>query len=259
VSRVRDVIVSVFVWGASIALLIGALPLLLILRIATAPFDPSRRFVGRMFHGVGRFLVAIHPSWDFRVDVPESVRAAFREPSVLVLNHESDADVFLAACLPWDAKFLSKDALYDLPVMGWAMRLAGDVGVVRGDRESGSEARAELADWIERGISIVVFPEGTRSRTAEMLPFKEGAFRIAIEAGVPVQPVAIAGTADALAPGGWILRPARAIARALPPVSTAGLGLDAVPALAERVREDVKRVRDELRVELAPPGSRPLD
>jgi 1-acyl-sn-glycerol-3-phosphate acyltransferase len=251
---VRDVLVSIWVWGASIALLVGALPVLAIARVVTAPFDPARRTVGRLFHGIGRFLVAIHPLWRFRVDV-EAARGGFREPRVVVMNHESDADVFLAALLPWDAKFLSKDALYDLPVMGWAMRLAGDVRVVRGDRESGAEARAELATWLARGISVVMYPEGTRSRSGEMLPFKEGAFRVAIETGVPIQPVVVAGTARAIAPGSWILRPARAVARALAPVPTAGLGPDDVEALTGRVREDMKRARDELRRELVPPDS----
>jgi 1-acyl-sn-glycerol-3-phosphate acyltransferase len=160
--------------------------------------------------------------------------------------------VFLSACLPWDAKFLAKDSLYDLPVMGWAMRLAGDVGVVRGDRESGAEAQEELRAWLARGISIVLFPEGTRSRTGEMLPFKEGAFRLAIEARAPIQPVAVAGTASALTPGSWILRPARAIARALPPIPTAELSPGDVAALAERTREALRKARDELRVELVP-------
>lgn len=242
--------ISLFVWGLAIALLIATLPILLVVRLVTAPFDVRRRVVGRLFRGVGRFLVAIHPGWRFRADVSRA-RAAFREPSVIVLNHESDADVFLAALLPWDAKFLSKDSLYNLPVMGWAMRLAGDVGVVRGDRESGAEARDDLRRWLERGISVLVYPEGTRSRTGEMLPFREGAFRLAVETGSPIQPVVVAGTSRALEPGGWILRPARAIARALPPVPVAGLGLDDVPALAIRVRETMLRERAALRLELA--------
>jgi 1-acyl-sn-glycerol-3-phosphate acyltransferase len=248
---VRDLLVSIYVWGISILILIVLQPVFLVLLLVTAPFDPGRRVVGGLFHWVGRFLVFLCPTWDFRVE--NTARAPLAEPGIIVANHQSDADVFLAACLPWEAKFLSKDSLYNLPVMGWAMRMAGDIGVVRGDRESGAEALDACRMWIGRGVSVVIFPEGTRSRTSEMLPFYEGAFRLAVEMQRPLQPVAIAGTRDAMKPGSFVLRPARAGARILDPVPVTGLTEEDVPALTLRVRETIEAARRALARDLGVP------
>ncbi len=241
---VRDLLASLFVWGVSVSLLLVLQPVFLILLLVTAPSDPGRRIVGRLFHWIGRFLVWVCPTWDFRIE--NASRSPLDEPGVIVSNHRSDADVFLCACLPWDMKFLSKDSLYNLPVMGWAMRMAGDIGVVRGDRESGAAALETCRMWLERGVSVGIFPEGTRSRSGEMLPFFEGAFRLAIETGRPIQPVAIAGTRNAMRPGSLLLHPARAVARILDPVPVTGMTEDAAPALTLRVRETIEAARREL-------------
>jgi 1-acyl-sn-glycerol-3-phosphate acyltransferase len=85
-------------------------------------------------------------------------------------------------------------------------------------------------------MSVMIFPEGTRSAKGTLLPFKSGAFRLAIEAGVPVLPIAVHGTAHGMPKGGPWVRPCRAFARILPPVSTAG-----------RTPDDVGRLKDEVR------------
>jgi 1-acyl-sn-glycerol-3-phosphate acyltransferase len=92
----------------------------------------------------------------------------------------------------------------------------------------------------------MIFPEGTRSKTSELLPFKDGAFRLAIEAGVPILPLAVSGTATALPKHGWRFGRSAAEVRVLEPVETAGLSLDDVPALKLRIRELIVRTRDTL-------------
>jgi 1-acyl-sn-glycerol-3-phosphate acyltransferase len=95
-------------------------------------------------------------------------------------------------------------------------------------------------------VSVMIFPEGTRSRTAELLPFKDGAFRLAIEAGVALLPLAVSGTRTALPKHDWRFGRSVAEVRVLDPVETAGLTLDDVPALKARIRDMIVRARDGL-------------
>jgi 1-acyl-sn-glycerol-3-phosphate acyltransferase len=96
---------------------------------------------------------------------------------VVVSNHESFADILLISHLPWEMKWLSKAELFRIPVMGWMMWLAGDIPVKRGFGPSAVEAMERCREALRRRVSVMIFPEGTRSRTAELLPFRDGAFR----------------------------------------------------------------------------------
>jgi 1-acyl-sn-glycerol-3-phosphate acyltransferase len=225
------------------------LPWLTLIYLATAPFDAGRYMVGRWFRRTAVVSVALNPLWTFRTSGVQIHDP--RHPYVVVSNHESLADVFLIGLLPWEMKWLSKESLFHLPVMGWLMRLAGDVSVRRDDPESRAAAMAELRDWLRKRVSVMIFPEGTRSPTDELLPFHDGAFRLAIEAGVPVLPLALAGTRAAISKGSLLLGRAHAEVRVLEPVSTAGLTIADVPALRERVRRLITKARAELQRELA--------
>jgi 1-acyl-sn-glycerol-3-phosphate acyltransferase len=116
------------------------------------------------------------------------------------------------------------------------LRLTGDIKVRRGGPESGGEAVAKARAYLQRGMSVMIFPEGTRSRDARLLPFKKGAFRLAIETGVPVLPVVVSGTAAGFQKGGTTVGPCDAVARILPPVPTTGLTQADAGALRDRVR-----------------------
>src|SRR5690606_29321274 len=115
-----------------------------------------------------------------------------RRPYVVVANHESYADIFLISQLPWEMKWLSKVEIMNIPLMGWLMRMAGDIPVRRGSARSRAEALDGIRDRLGKGVSVIVLPEGTRSPTGELLPFRDGAFRIAVELGLPVLPLAVA-------------------------------------------------------------------
>ena len=122
---------------------------------------------------------------------------------MVVSNHESNADPFLVSFLPWEMKWLGKASLFRIPVVGWMMRMAGDIPVERGDSDSAKEAMAACERWLARGMPVMLFPEGTRSKDGQLLPFKDGAFRLAIETGADVLPVAVAGTREALPKHSW--------------------------------------------------------
>ena len=189
-------------------------------------------------------MATLNPLWRFRYS--GTLPANPRRPFVVVSNHESFADILLISHLPWEMKWLSKAELFRIPIMGWMMWMAGDIPVKRGFGPSAAEAWSAAGRPWHAAVSVMIFPEGTRSRTAELLPFKDGAFRLAIEAGVPILPLAVSGTRTALPKNNWRFGRSVAEVRVLEPVETTGLTLEDVPALKARVRDMIVRARDQL-------------
>lgn len=225
---------SWFVFGACIALW---LPLMSIVWLVTAPFDPSRYWTGYLFRKLTVVHEKLNPLWTFRVG--GTMPANPRNPYVVVSNHESFVDILLISHLPWEMKWLSKKELFKIPVAGWLMRLARDVEVDRSDRASGSKALEQCRERLDDHVSVMIFPEGTRSTTGDLLPFKDGAFKLAIEAQVPVLPLAVHGAATALPKHDWRFGRSTAEVRVLEPVSTEGLTLDDLDTLKATVRERI--------------------
>jgi 1-acyl-sn-glycerol-3-phosphate acyltransferase len=143
-------------------------------------------------------------------------------------------------------KWLSKAELFRLPFLGWDMWLAGDIPVERGTARSAVRALQRCRAVLARRVSVIIFPEGTRSKTGELLPFKDGAFHLAIETGVPILPLAVSGTRTALAKRDWRVAPAVAEVRVLPPIETTGMTKADVAALSSRVRDLISRTRLEM-------------
>jgi 1-acyl-sn-glycerol-3-phosphate acyltransferase len=242
-------VVSGLLWLALTVLVLVWTPLMAIAYVFTVPRDPGRYFVGRMFRVAAIIGVAINPLWRFRTS---GVRIADpRRPYVVVSNHESYADIFLISHLPWEMKWLSKDAIFRVPFMGWMMRMAGDVEVVRNDPMSRAHAIEGMRDRMRKRVSVMIFPEGTRSPTDDLLPFRDGAFRLAIEEQAPLLPLVVAGTRNAMAKHSFVFNRARAEVRVLPPIETAGMTADDAPALRERVQRLIADARARLRSELA--------
>jgi 1-acyl-sn-glycerol-3-phosphate acyltransferase len=243
-------ILSVWIWVITAIIATVWLPLLAIIYLVTVPWDPGRYTVGRWFRRCAVTAVAFNPLWDFRTS---GFRPSDpRRPYVAVSNHESLADIFLISHLPWEMKWLSKDAIFKLPIMGWMMRMAGDVAVSRSSRSSRVEALEQCKIRLDRKVSVMIFPEGTRSNTGELLPFKDGAFRLAVENGLPILPMAVAGTRGAMKKGSLVFGRSRAEVRVLEPIPTEGLGVRDVPALRDRVRDLIQEARDRLTHELDP-------
>lgn len=243
-TKLLTAVASIWTWMVLAVSAVVALPLMAVTRVVTAPFDSGRYATGRLFRWVGVLTARLNPLWSFRWsgDPPSDPR----RPYVVVSNHESFADILLISYLPWEMKWLSKIEMFRFPVVGWMMSLAGDIPVKRGFGPSAVEAMRVCRERLAQKVSVMIFPEGTRSTTSEMLPFKDGAFRLAIEAGVPVLPLALSGTRRALPKRGFIMRRARAEVRVLPPVETAGLTLADVGDLRDRVRAIIAETRASL-------------
>src|SRR5687767_5559081 len=241
-SRLWQSILSLWAWLVLVLCILLWFPLLVLLRVLTAPFDRGRYLIGYLFRRIGPVMATLNPLWSFRYSgtMPQDPR----RPFVVVSNHESFADILLISHLPWEMKWLSKAELFRIPVMGWMMWLAGDIPVKRGFGPSAVEAMERCRDVLRKRVSVMIFPEGTRSKTAELLPFKDGAFRLAIEAGVPILPLAVSGTSTALRKHDWRFGRSVAEVRVLEPVETAGLSLADVPTLKARVRAMIVEARD---------------
>jgi len=234
VVRSRDVIRSAAIWAGFAGVTLVAFPPML-LGYPLVLVDPNRALSDAYFRGIGRALVRLNPLWSVSVEGREHLE--FGGPFVMVVNHQSLADLIVMCFLHHPTKFLGKASLFKLPVFGWALRIAGEVAVERGDRGSGSTALRELRKWLSRGVSVCLFPEGTRSEDGGIAPFKMGAFKLAIEAGAPILPVVLSGAA-ALLPKNSMLFDQRADirVRVLRPFSTLRRKVTDTDVLAAEVR-----------------------
>jgi 1-acyl-sn-glycerol-3-phosphate acyltransferase len=239
----RKTLLGLYTYLEFSACLLGFLPVL----GAVRALEPDNlRVRGRWMRRFGRLTARLNPLWRFSVEgtPPADVgHAAY----VVVANHESSADPFLLSGLPWDMRWVSKEELFHVPVLGQLLRLGGDIPLRRGDRVSVArmlaEARATLAD----GLPVMIFPEGTRSPDGQLGQFKDGAFQLAIEAGVPILPLAIEGTRACRPKGSLWFGEASARVRVLPAISTHGLTLTDLPGLRERTRARIAGALDEMR------------
>jgi 1-acyl-sn-glycerol-3-phosphate acyltransferase len=226
-------LIEILGWTAAAVIVLVGLPIQLVLWLVTRPFDRNLVASGQFLRFVGVLLGNTYRPWKFRV---EGAWPAEGGPFVVVANHQSLLDIVLLSRMPREMKWVGKEELFKIPWIGWMLRLTGDIAVRRGDSESGGEAVAKAKAYLQRGMNVMIFPEGTRSRDARLLPFKKGAFRLAIEVGVPVLPVVLSGTAEGFQKGGTTVGPCDAVARILPPVPTRGLTQADAAALRDRVR-----------------------
>jgi 1-acyl-sn-glycerol-3-phosphate acyltransferase len=227
------------------AFILVGLPIQALLLAVTWPFDRHRRISGRFLRWVGASPTVIYPFWHVRVTGRPPRRGAF----VGVSNHQSMLDIFALSRLRREMKWMAKQELFRVPWFGWMFTLSGDIAVNRGDRESGGAALTRARQYLDGGTPVMIFPEGTRSRDGKMLPFKPGAFRLAIEAQVPIQPIAVCGSADGMPKGSPWIRPTLLLIRVLEPVPTAGLKGGDVVRLVEQVRGQIAAAEAEMRRE----------
>jgi 1-acyl-sn-glycerol-3-phosphate acyltransferase len=139
-------------------------------------------------------------------------------------------------------RFVAKESLFKVPLFGTALRRAGHIAIDRGDSQGAQEKLNQNLDALRTKVSVVLFPEGTRSEDGKLGPFKKGAAALALQAQVPVVPMAIAGTRYILPKGFNAIHGGTVRLRIGQPIPTAGMTLDDRGALTERMREEVAKL-----------------
>ena len=228
-----------------ILLMIVWLPVLAIVRVFDR--DPAVYRTGRWFRRLGATMTRVNPLWKIQIEGADQVKNP-RLPYVVVCNHQSLADIPVISRLPWEMKWVAKEELFKLPLVGWMLKLAGDIAVQRGDKRSRAKVIIDANNYLKKNCSVMFFPEGTRSRDGSVGAFNVGASALAIKAGVPVLPLAINGTSNALPKGGWrFTNPGPIQLRVFPPIPTDGYQKSQAPELCDRVRQDIVDQLDEWR------------
>ena len=156
---------------------------------------------------------------------------------IYMSNHQSNFDIpVLLAHLPVQFRWLAKAELFKIPIFGRAMRGAGYVEIDRFNQESAFESIREAASRMKNGISVMIFPEGTRSRDGKIRPFKKGGFIMALDSGVPIVPVILKGTRSIMEKSSLKINTGEVTLKITAPISTTGFSRENKDVLIESVR-----------------------
>jgi 1-acyl-sn-glycerol-3-phosphate acyltransferase len=180
-------------------------------------FDRRKKVLHYLTLLWGFHFVKLNPFWNCRFEGIDNLASG--QNYVIVANHQSLADVFVLSGLKHHFRWVAKDSLMRVPFFGWIMRLNGDVAIKRGDIKSIKEMMSECKTWLSNNVSLLMFPEGTRSEDGNIREFRDGPFRLAVDCNVPVVPVIITGTRDVMSKSSRVFNFGAAMTvRILPPV-----------------------------------------
>jgi 1-acyl-sn-glycerol-3-phosphate acyltransferase len=179
-------------------------PVAVLIYLVTAPFDRRRAVLHRFTSGWASLYTWLNPVWPVQILSRERLHTA--GPTVLVANHLSLLDILVMFRLQTHFKWVSKKENFNVPLIGWNMRLCGYIPLQRGAATSIAAMMRACDAALRQGSSIVLFPEGTRSASGRLRSFKIGAFEIAHRNHVPIQPLVIRGTGEALPKRGFVLQ-----------------------------------------------------
>ncbi|MFO7575971.1 MAG: lysophospholipid acyltransferase family protein [Bacteroidales bacterium] len=233
---------SAFTWIWGIGFIVLMFPFTCLIWFSAYPFDSDRKLVHRFLRLQGWFLTHTIPLWSFKVEGKEKIR---RDQSyVIISNHQSILDILLLDNIRGDYRWISKAENFRVPILGLSMRMANYISIERGNKDSAVKMLEDARKSLERNISIMMFPEGTRSKTDSLLPFKTGAFQLALRADKPILPVVVDGTGAVLPKHGYTFSSGHKLrVRIMDPVFPGAFGTGDAEELARNFR---KLISDEL-------------
>ncbi len=243
-----DILKSVIVWLIGVCYIAITFPLTLIIWLLALPFDREKSIIHSFLMYQSLVLSFLIPIWKIRIEGRE--KAIKGTTYVIISNHQSLLDILIVNCLRYRFKWISKIENFKVPVIGWYLRMADYIIVDRGNEESKTEMLERSYNCLKNGVSIMIFPEGTRSLNNEIGFFKRGAFQLALQAGVPILPVLLDGTGGILPKHGLIFGSGHFIRlRVMDPVEPAFPGTDTPESLALKLSSLMASGLKELREE----------
>jgi len=226
---------SVLVWTSIVVTTVG----LGTLAFITFPFDRN----GNIVHHYARWWARIQLLVSgVRVKVKGLEHLDKESPHIYMSNHQGSYDIFaLLSCLPVQFRWIAKKELFAIPIFGWAMRAANYISIDRSGKRKALESIERAANKIRGGVSVVVFPEGTRSRNGSLQPFKRGGFTLAIKSGVPIIPITINGSWDVMPRDSMRVQPGGIRVSIDSAIQTTSLSLRERDVLMEKVKETLEK------------------
>ena len=228
-------LLSVVIWVFGTFLTVILWLAMLFFVIVLYPFDKFRKVAHAQCYWWSDILVNFNPICKISVSGLENIDK--KKAYVMVANHQSLADIIVLYQLKTQFKWVAKESLFRVPVLGWCMSLAKHIKLERGEFSSIKKVYREAAEWLRKGMSVLFFPEGTRSETGEIGEFQNGAFKLAIREKKPVLPILVTGTRDLIPKGGSQFSTKTICAvRVFPPVETSGFG----PGDFDKLKDDIR-------------------
>ena len=232
------VVLAILFWVFAGIMTLAVFIAMLFLMIFCLPFDKKRK----LFHAQGFWwadaIVGSNPFWSFSLSGLENIDP--HKTYVVISNHQSLADIVILYKTHMQFKWVAKDSLFKIPIFGWCMSCMKYIKLDRGDYSSIKKVYQEASEWLKKGVSVLFFPEGTRSTTGQMNPFKNGAFKLAIKEKKPILPIYIGGPGGIVPRGSWVFK-AKANCKlvVLPAIDTSGFGPQDFSRLRDMVRDKI--------------------
>ena len=202
ISLVKKILLSILIWTVGSILTIALYFAMLLCTVLLYPFDKKRAFTHMQCFWWSDTVIMLNPYWKLEISGLNNIDK--KRTYIIIANHQSLADIVLAYKIKMQFKWVAKESLFKIPFVGWSLALAKHIKLQRGNLGSIKKVYRESSHWLRSGISILFFPEGTRSETIEMGDFRNGAFKLAIKDHVPILPIKFQGTGTAIPRGSWI-------------------------------------------------------
>jgi 1-acyl-sn-glycerol-3-phosphate acyltransferase len=233
------IIISIWIWLGSVLLTVLLFLVVFVLTILLFPFDKKKKITHAQCFWWSDALIGLNPYWSLKVSGLENID--HKETYVVIANHLSLADIVVLYQTKMQFKWVAKASLFKVPFIGWCLGLIKHIKLVRGDFSSIKEIYHQASKWLQKDMSVLFFPEGTRSSNGQMGEFQNGAFKFAIKEKKPILPICLKGTFAAIPKGSWIFRAnVEAQVIVLKPIPTDRFGSGDFVLLRDTVRSKIQ-------------------